>query len=120
SQHPMGQSLAPVAEATEIEVYSAEASNPFDAGGFRYSVVRDAGLVRHVVQRIGRNGELTATDEKVIDYAVGSGHRGRSYLWEHDGFVFMSPITWYPDRQKWDLSPGYEVAELHFRRGVIH
>src|SRR5262249_2499656 len=48
------------------------------------------------------------TAEAEIAFAVGSGRRGRSYLIEHDGYLFQSPITWYPLKGIWDLSPGYE------------
>ncbi len=39
-------------------------------------------------------------------------------LIERDGFLFQSPITWYVRQRKWDLSPGYEKANLHFDRSV--
>ena len=46
------------------------------------------------------------------------GGRAFAYLIEHDGFLFQSPITWYAQKQRWDLSPGYEKSNLHFDRPV--
>jgi Flp pilus assembly protein TadD len=43
-----------------------------------------------------------------IDYVIGSGHQTRSYLLERNGFLYEAPLTWYTQKQRWDLSPGYE------------
>ena len=41
-----------------------------------------------------------------------------SYLINHDGYLFQSPITWYPQKRMWDLSPGYATRHHHFARPV--
>jgi tetratricopeptide (TPR) repeat protein len=43
-------------------------------------------------------------------YYIGSGRRGRSYLFAVDGFLFESPVNWYTDRQVWDMAPAYGNA----------
>jgi tetratricopeptide (TPR) repeat protein len=53
-----------------------------------------------------------------VQYALGSGTRGRSYLIERDGFLFQSPISWYAGTKTWDLAPAYRVNNLHFSRPV--
>ena len=53
-----------------------------------------------------------------MKYALGSGTRGISYLIEHDGRLFQSPISWYGQKKQWDLSPGYDVNNLHFDRPI--
>ena len=50
----------------------------------------------------------------------GVGRDSISYLVEHDGRLFQSPITWYTQKQKWDLSPGYEKGSVHFDRPIDH
>jgi hypothetical protein len=111
-QHPMGQSLAPVARATPVERYDAAAKNPFDRLGFQYRVERRGDTVIH------REAAGTIHAEVEVQYAVGSGARGRSYLIDHDGFLFQSPITWYPQKKAWDLSPGFDKLHHHFGRPV--
>jgi Flp pilus assembly protein TadD len=44
-----------------------------------------------------------------VAYTVGSGSRGRSYLINIDGRIFVSPISWYTGPHQWDWSPGYAV-----------
>ena len=53
-----------------------------------------------------------------VHYALGSGSRGVSYLVERDGRLFQSPISWYSQQKKWDLSPGYERRNDHFDRPI--
>jgi tetratricopeptide (TPR) repeat protein len=43
-----------------------------------------------------------------FDYFIGSNAAGRTYLREHDGYLFELPVTWYTRKQAWDASPGYE------------
>jgi tetratricopeptide (TPR) repeat protein len=43
-------------------------------------------------------------------YSIGSGRRGRSYLFATDGFLFESPVNWYTDRHVWDMAPAYGDA----------
>ncbi len=52
--------------------------------------------------------------EGEVAYAVGSGARSITYLVERDGRLFESPITWYTQKQQWDLSPGYEKIRPAF------
>lgn len=43
-------------------------------------------------------------------YFIGSGRRGRTYLFETDGFLFESPVNWYTNKQMWDMAPAYQSA----------
>lgn len=47
------------------------------------------------------NGELR------LDYFVGSGMRGRTYLFERQGFWFETPVNWYGKQRVWDMAPNY-------------
>lgn len=66
----------------------------FTAGGHRFRIAND---------RLSfTNGSAS------IDYFVGSGVEGRTYLTFRDGFLFELPVTWYARQQLWDASPGFE------------
>lgn len=45
---------------------------------------------------------------ELVDFVVGSGNQTRSYLMQRNGYLYEFPITWYVEKQIWDLSPGYE------------
>jgi hypothetical protein len=114
-EHPMSRSLAPIASATPVERFEAESRNPFETLGLLYRVEKRAGRVVHKESSAAAGIETEAD----IAFAVGSGRRGRSYLIEHDGYLFQSPITWYPLKGIWDLSPGYRESNAHFNRAIV-
>ena len=43
-----------------------------------------------------------------INYIVGSGQHTNSHIIEKNGYLFQAPITFYVQKQKWDLAPGFE------------
>jgi tetratricopeptide (TPR) repeat protein len=54
-----------------------------------------------------RAGDPGVRGKRELLYFIGSGRRGRSYLFAEDGFLFESPINWYTDRHIWDMAPAY-------------
>jgi hypothetical protein len=119
-QHPMGRSLEPITLATAVERYDASSGNPFTAGNLRYEIERIGERVVHKETATDTSGRQLWQQEAEVQFALGSGERGRSYLLNQDGFLFQSPITWFPLKGKWDLSPGYDTSNAHFSRPITH
>jgi hypothetical protein len=42
-----------------------------------------------------------------LNYYVGAGATGRSYLTSVEGFLFEAPVSFYASTNTWELSPGY-------------
>jgi tetratricopeptide (TPR) repeat protein len=68
----------------------------------------------HVRYTIDGEGKVTwaaaaQSGQKQLEYFIGSGAAGRSYLFTFDGFLFQAPVTWYAQHKRWDVSPGYEA-----------
>jgi hypothetical protein len=113
--HPMGRSLAPVSEVADRDPYGPAARNPFERSGFRFLARRDGtGVVHSASRRSPDSKDLYAVSQE-IHFAVGSGTNGRSFLVNHDGRLYQSPITYFPRSKRWDLSPGYAAATLFDR-----
>jgi predicted CXXCH cytochrome family protein len=117
-EHPMGRSLSPVARVATAQRYDESAHNPFDADGFRYRVERQGDRVFHQQTGLDPQGRVLTDNRIEIDFAIGSGTRAYSYLINRDGFLFESPITWYTQKEAWDLSPGYPGTRLGFKRAI--
>jgi len=116
SGHSMAQSLATMADARVIEDYVQNTT--FSKGGCEYRVEQgDDGIYHHETLT---DAEGQVYDQRVeVHYMVGSGQRGRSYFIDRGGVMFMSPISWYTQKNRWDLSPGYtERNHLRFERPV--
>ncbi|MFN6037714.1 MAG: tetratricopeptide repeat protein [Bacteroidota bacterium] len=45
-----------------------------------------------------------------IDFIVGSGQHTNSHLQMINGYINQAPMTFYTQKQKWDLPPGFEVG----------
>ena len=43
-----------------------------------------------------------------LEYFIGSGTVGRSYIFSVEGFLYQAPVSYYSAESRWDLSPGYE------------
>ena len=131
--HSMGQSMALVDGGRAIE------TDPSDSEFHRDSspppataTIRDREREYTVERREhGEGGSTVWHHERVVDaagipiydqsmpvrFAVGSGTRGRSYLIDHDGQLFQSPIGWYSSTGRFDLSPGHDRG-LRFERNI--
>lgn len=48
--------------------------------------------------------------EKELVYYIGSGTRGRTYLFQTDDFWFEAPVNWYSKQRVWDMAPNYGNA----------
>jgi hypothetical protein len=57
-----------------------------------------------------RPGDPAVSGKRELLYSIGSGRRGRTYLFAIDDFVFESPVNWYADRHRWDTPPAYGEA----------
>jgi len=111
--HPMGRSMtrSPGSEPAGDGVV-------FTAGDLVYSVIHRDGRVVHREARRDAQGRLVASTEADVRYLLGSGRRGIAFLVERRDGLYQSPIGWYAEGRRWDLSPLYEMRNLHFDRPI--
>lgn len=110
-RHPMGRSLAPVVEIIDRLRYDAAARNPFERFGSTFVVQRQGNGLVHKQQRRDASGRTLAELALEVQYAIGSGTRGYTYLVQRGTHLFQSPISWFAQEQTWDLTPGFQVIE---------
>ncbi len=116
--HPMGRSLAPIAGTRDNPPTNLATGLPIEAKGVQYTIEHRDGKVFHKATRRDADGTLLAQLEAEVRFALGSGTRGIAYLIERDGYLFQSPISWYAQQRRWDISPGYGeyTAQPDFER----
>lgn len=104
--HPMGMdNFSLVADASEIEALDGE--NCPLPGPRRYRVEKNDDGVFHHETLLDEDGEVIFDHAHKIAYTVGSGQQGRSYLVDHGGVLYQSPLTWYVKNKVWGYSPGF-------------
>jgi len=115
----MGRSFYPSESAEVIENY--DNNNPvYDSKNNYYylsSIVNDK--IVQTEYRLNKSGTKIHERSKVVDYIIGSGNHNRTYLTMQNGFITELPLTWYSDKKKWDLSPGYHSNNMRFSRPIV-
>ncbi len=110
----MSVSMLPV----DLDTEPPDGTFDHPLSGRRYAVVRRDGALWHIESKLA-DGEPLVIAEYPVKYVVGSGRHSRTYLVETEGFLVESPITWYSERKRWDMSPGYDRANhLGFERAA--
>ena len=80
------------------------------ASGVHFRVAEEAGQVRLTYEREAASSDRTLKGQQDLRYFIGSGKRGRTYLFERSGYWFESPINWYSKKQIWDMAPNFQSA----------
>ncbi len=79
------------------------------ASGVHYRVYAENNAA---VLAFDRADDPTMRGTRRLQYFIGSGHRGRTYLFSLDGFFFESPINWYAQKKVWDTAPAFQDAKF--------
>jgi tetratricopeptide (TPR) repeat protein len=111
-RHPMGRSLVPIAQLAPRQPYDARHNNPFTAMHSRFRVEHKGDRIWHLRALLDGAGEPIIEYGPEVHYAIGSGTRGYSYVTDQDGYLFQTSISWYSQKQTWDLSPGFETQQV--------
>jgi hypothetical protein len=107
--HPMGRSLSPVAGGPDLE-FGERNHNPLNALGSSFRMeLRGAELVQ-VETRADQAGHIIYQRELPVNYVLGSGSHGHSFLFDRGGYVVQMPISWYSSIKIWDISPGWRTV----------
>jgi predicted CXXCH cytochrome family protein len=87
------------------------------ASGISYRIVEQDGRVYLTFAREaaaglpdGAEDDRSLHGQRELKYFLGSGKRGRTYLFEQEGYWFEIPINWYAKKQVWDMAPNYQNA----------
>lgn len=80
--------------------------------GVSYRVLREESGAYFEFSKPTPVGDLPPINgRRRLDYFIGSGVAGRSYISTVEGFLFQTPVSYYSAQAKWDISPGYERSE---------
>ena len=95
------------------------------ASGVHYRVSEEAGHIWLNYERESASADKALKGRQELRYFIGSGKRGRTFLFEQSGYWFESPINWYARQQIWDMAPNYLGAQempltLQVDRGCLH
>jgi Flp pilus assembly protein TadD len=84
--------------------------------GVSYRILRqgESGILTY-----DRAGSPGLHGSQLLKYYVGSKSRGRTFLFEIDGFLYQAPINYYTAKNGWEMSPGYShLREMELNHPV--
>ena len=81
------------------------------ASGVHYRLFLQDGRAWLSYQRPNAPPERTLDGKQELIYYLGSGKRGRTYLFQQEGFWFEIPVNWYAKKQIWDMAPHFLQAK---------
>lgn len=61
----------------------------------------------HVWMSYERKGKNSLEGQVDLRYFIGSGVKGRTYVFSLDKFFFEAPINWYTQEHRWNMTPAY-------------
>jgi hypothetical protein len=84
-----------------------------------YQVFQDGGGLVQSERQVDPAGLTVFRVAHKIEYVVGSGANGHSYIVRRRGGLFQAPLSFYSRTQSWELSPGYERNDQGFGREIL-
>jgi predicted CXXCH cytochrome family protein len=81
----------------------------------RYRVFSKDGAVRMSYDRDSEpqasHEDAALHGERELIYFIGSGHRGRTYLYQEENEWFEAPINYYSKSKTWDMAPAFGATK---------
>ncbi len=106
---PMRQASGPAMDGLIAGSFTHQAS------GIHYTLFTRDGAAWLSYERPDAKPGRYLKGEQRLRYFIGSGTRGRTYLFDQQGWWFESPVNWYSKKAVWDMAPNYlHVREMPF------
>ena len=114
----MGRSMSPASDVAQVKKAPAPVTI-HDEKFNRYFQVfrRDSGLYQSEYE-LGPDGSEVFRNTQKVEYAIGSGANGVSYIVRQGEYLLQAPLSYYSKSRSWALSPGYELGDYGFSRTI--
>lgn len=118
-QTGMGQSWGHATKEKSAADYSPEHALVYDKDlDFYYKPYWDNDSLYIMEYRLEGKDTIHKLVQR-IDYVVGSGQHTNSHIFTVNGYAYQAPITYYTQKGRWDLAPGFEKgANSRFSRMI--
>ena len=98
---PMARASGPAAEGFIAADFTHSAS------GVHYRTILDQGQMWLTYERPNAPPDRALAGKQLLRYYLGSGRRGRTWIFEREGYWYEIPINWYAKKKLWDMTPNY-------------
>jgi len=117
-QTGMGQSFNIASKKKSVADFSSNQIVFDKFSGMSYHPFFDGDTMRILEFKLEHHDTIYKRVERV-DYIVGSGQHTNSHITNINGYLYQLPLTWYAQKKKWDLPPGFENGRnIRFNRAI--
>ena len=118
SRQPMGRSMAPANLPSELEKVPKRITLFKPKLNRYFEVFRQGNDIYQSEYQLDEKGQTIFKSTHRLDYVVGAGLPGYTYLFRRGQWFFEAPLSYYSENNQWDMSPGYETKDIGFTRPV--
>ena len=121
-QTGMGRSFYRMTPERAVEDFQSGLPYHHPASDTWFNIFERGGQYFQRRWQVGFDGRETNVEEKRIDFVMGSGNHGRTYLHlTARGTLQQLPLGWYSEKGgSWGMNPGYDMADYGGSTRVIH
>ncbi len=85
------------------------------ASGVHYQMILEDGEIWLTYERPDAAPDRALKGKQRLAFYLGSGRRGRTWIYEREGYWYEIPINWYAKKKLWDMTPNYlDAREMPF------
>ena len=118
-QTAMGRSMSLPGESSHLERVPSPVT-VFDQELNRYfQVFRQGSDIYQSEYALDSDDKELYRQTEKIEFVVGAGSNGISYIVRRGDYLFEAPLTFYTTPKIWGLSPGYESHNFGFSRPIL-
>ena len=117
-QTGMGRSMSLASDPVQL----SRISEPITV--FQQNISRHFTIFRQGSDLYQSQYELDASGKEIfrsthkVEYVVGSGSNGQSYVVRRGESLFQAPLSYYAKPAKFEVSPGFELQDVAFNRPI--
>ena len=111
--------MAPASSPAEL-ARVAQPATIYNADFDRYfRVFREGPDIYQSEYQTDASGKVIFEARHRLEYVVGAGLNGYTYLVRRGNHLFEAPLSYYSKTGQWELSPGYGAADMGFTRPAL-
>jgi hypothetical protein len=84
-----------------------------------FQVFRQGADIDQSEYELGPDGKEAFRATHKIDYVIGAGTLGFTYVVKRGNFLFEAPLSYYSQSKSWGPSPGYQNLDYGFSRPIL-
>jgi hypothetical protein len=119
TQTDMGRSMSLPSHPSQLKKVGAPITIFNKTLNRYFQVFREGSDTYQSEYELDPDGKEVFKNVQKVEYVIGSGANGHSYVVRRGDYLFQAPLSYYSKPRGWDLSPGYELNDQGFSRPIL-